>query len=56
MSNKKIVVVSPQNVKKHLSTDEWHSLIKVVDKLLSLDIELCLSYHEIISQKDQLPT
>ena len=48
MSNiKKVVTISPENVKENLSTSEWQALVNTIDKLLSLDIETRLTYEEI---------
>ena len=55
MSNKKVVVITPQNIKEHLSTEEWQSFINTIDKLLSLGVETCISYTDIVSPCKQLP-
>jgi hypothetical protein len=54
MPTNKVIVVSPQNVREYLSTEEWQSLLNIINKLATSDIELQITYNNIISQHDQL--
>jgi hypothetical protein len=54
MPTNKVIVVSPQNAKEYLSTEEWQSLLNIIDKLATSNIELQITYNNIMSQHDQL--
>jgi|688.fasta_scaffold1266589_1 hypothetical protein len=53
MSTNKVIVVSPQNAKEYLSTEEWQLLLNIIDKLSTNNIELQITYTNIIRQHDQ---
>jgi len=53
MSTNKVIVVSPQNAKEYLSTEEWQFFLNVLDKLSTNGIELQITYSNILSQHDQ---
>jgi hypothetical protein len=47
MADKKVVIISPQNVASILSIKEMDELRNIVDKLLQAGIELKLEYSNI---------
>jgi hypothetical protein len=46
-NNKKVITISPAEVKEKLSQSEWEALLNVIDKLAGFDIELKITYSSL---------